>query len=273
MISHRDYSRNPGDGYEEQKLTLVGLALVVAKKCHAMILASSKPFYFILHLLDSASNLSRQTAQVTSENLEFCLVLASISVAVRAASRQNFVSCLFLLVKSIRKCPFSSLSNEVVYEIYNGLLDASIIHYHKEIFPIGQLVIKENLVLSEKYEKITKLFVAFKNLAKFLKNHSMENDLIPIISLLKLDSHLAESLLPCIFKHLKEFGGKPEDTLTLLQLSGEETISEQIYHHLSEIASPLKNLSIGSHIANLLVDEAVLFAMTDSMYSNNDKVR
>jgi hypothetical protein len=192
---------------------------------------------------------------------------------VRAASRQNFVSCLFLLVKSIRKCPLSSLSNEVIYEIYNGLLDASIIHYHKEIFPIGQLVLKENLVLSEKYDKITKLFIAFKNLAKFLKNYSKENDVIPVISLLKLDSHLAESLLPCIFKHFKEFGGKPEDTLTILQLSGEETFAEHIYYHFSEIASPLKNLSIGPHVANLLVDEAVLFAITDHMYSKNYKVR
>lgn len=238
-----------------------------------MILAKLQPFYFILQLVTAAANLCLMTNQVTtSEHLEFCQVLSSICAAAKS-SRQNYVSCLLLLIKSVRNCPFNCLSNDVIFEIYQGLLDCSIIHYHQEIFFVGQRVIEENIVLSEKYEKISTLYVAFKNLAKFIKNPSKENDLVPVIGLLQLDVHLAESLLPCIFKHLKEFGGKPDDALTLLQHTEEEVISEHIHHQLAEIASPLKNLSLGPSVADMFVDEAVIFALKDNMLSDNVKVR
>ena len=188
-----------------------------------MLLKSSKPFDHILKLLNSASALS-EISKSAAENLEFYQILTSISAALRVSSRQHFATFLLLMVKSVQNCPITSLSSDVVYEMYNGLLDASITHYHPELLETSLKFLQENRPLYDKHEKISNLCIAFKNLAKFLKNSDQEYDLFPVINLLKLDDGLTESLLPWVFKHLKEYGGKPATTMTLLLLSQQEPI-------------------------------------------------
>lgn len=237
-----------------------------------MILSSKKQFHEILHLLAASLNIAVSAEVALPENIEFCQTLASISVATRAASRQNFTTILLLIIKAIQQCPKSALSPDIVYEIYNGMLDTSIIHYHPEILPSCLAVLEHNPVLYEKYLKASCLFLAFRNLAKFLKSSTQDYDLAPVISLLKLDEKLAESLLPSVFKYLKEYGGKPATTMTLLLLSQQEPILGQVYEHLSEIASPVKSHTIGPHIAEMLVDEGVVFAIKDGMLSKSENV-
>lgn len=246
---------------------------MIAKACHQMILTSDKTFDHILKLLIVASELSLSSRTPRSENLEFLQVLASISVALRAASRRNFATFVLLLVRVVGNFQITALSNDVIYEIFNGLLDASIIHFHPEILPTGLSVLQENLTLNDQYERACQLFQAFRNLAKFLKSSSKDDDLLPVVSLLQLDDRLAQSLLPSVFQHLKVHGGKPAVTLTLLLLSQEEPIPEQVYHYLTELASPLKSRTIGPHVAELLVDYDVVRAITNGMLSGNDRVR
>lgn len=253
------------------------LALTIVKACHQMILASAKPFDYILKILVAASELSL-SAKSSKENLEFLQVFASVSVALRAASRQNFVTFLLLLVKCIEKGQISGIGNDVVYEIYNGLLDASITHFHPEIVPSCQAILQEhNLTLYGKYQKALLLFTGFRNLAKFLKSSRKKeyqtDDLLPVVALLKLDDRLAESLLPAVFNHLKEFGGKPAIAMTLLLLSEEGPIRERIYLYLVELASPVKSRTIGPHIAELLVDNDVVRAIKDGMLSGSERVK
>ncbi|KAK4008958.1 uncharacterized protein LOC116923613 [Daphnia magna] len=271
LITESSSARDPGDGIENSLLTLSNLSVMIAKACHQMLIRSSKPFDHILKLLNTASALSGIVKSPT-ENMEFYQILTSISAALRASSRQNFATFLLLLVTSIQSCPVSSLSTDVVYEIYNGLLDASITHYHPELLEKCIAVLKENRPLHDKYEKISNLYVAFQNLAKFLKNSDQEYDLVPVIYLLKLDDALTESLLPWVFKHLKEFGGKPAITMTLLLLSQKEPILGQIYQLLAEIASPMKSINIGPHIGDLFVDEAVVRAIAKGMCSESAQI-
>lgn len=242
-----------------------------AKASHQMLLSSTKPFDHILKLLNIASALSH-TSQFTAENVEFCQTMTSISSALRVSSRQNFASFLLLLVKSIGNCSVSTLSSDVVYELYNGLLDASITHYHPELLKPSLAILQENRPLYEKYQKISNLYLAFQNLAKFLKNSDQEYDLTPVIDLLKLDDRLTDSLLPWVFKHLKEYGGKPSVTMTLLLLSQEEPILGRIYHLLAELASPLKSINIGPITGDLFVDEGVLRAIAKGMYNGSNAV-
>ena len=68
-------------------------------------------------------------------------------------------------------------------------------------------------------------------------------------------------LLDILHKHLKEFGGKPAITMTLLLLSQQEPVLGQIYQLLAELASPIKSINIGSHIGDLFIDEAVVRAI------------
>ena len=258
---------------EDTVMTLSNLALIIAKACHQMLLKSAKSFDHILKLLNAALALSQTSQSSTAENLEFCQMLTNISTALRASSRQNFATFLLLLVKSIQNCPVPSLSSDVVYEMYNGLLDASITHYHPELSQTCLAILQENRPLYDKYLKISNLYLAFQNLGKFLKNSDQEYDLIPVIELLKLDDRLTESLLPWVFKHLKEFGGKPAITMTLLLLSQQEPILGQIYQLLAELASPVKSINIGPHIGDLFVDEAVVRAIAKGMSSDSEAVR
>ena len=269
LISHDNLERNAGDG--EEVLGPSMLALTIAKSCHQMILTSSKPFDHILKLLIASSELCLISSS-RSDNLDFLQVLASISVALRAASRQNFAPFLLLLVRVVGKFQITALSNDVIYEIFNGFLDASITHFHPEILPTGLSALQENLTLNEQYETACQIFEAFRNLARFLKSSNKDFDLLPVVSLLQLDDRLAHSLLPSVFQHLKLHGGKPAVTLTLLLLSQEEPIPEQVYHHLAELTSPLKNSTIGPHIAELLVDIDVVRAITNGMTSGNVRV-
>jgi hypothetical protein len=87
-----------------------------------------------------------------------------------------------------------------------------------------------------------------------------------------LDDGLTHSLLPWVFKHLKEFGGKPATTMTLLLLSQQEPILGQIYQLLAELASPMKSINIGPHIGDLFVDEAVVRAIAKGMCSESKAV-
>lgn len=241
---------------------------MVIKACHQMILKSEKPFDHILKLLNVAAGLA-QGSQSPTENLEFYQTLSSISSALRVSPRQHFATFLLLMVNCMEWCPSSSLSGEVVFEMYNGLLDASITHYHPEILEKSLDILKENNPLYEKYQEISNLYLAFNNLGKFLKNSDQEYDLLPVIELIKLDDRLTESLLPWIFKHLREFGGKPAITMTLLLLSQQEPILGQIYQLLAELASPLKSIKIGPHIGDLFVDEAVVRAIGSGMCSDS----
>lgn len=271
-MSHENSARDEGDGVEETSLALSHLAVVIAKTCHEIILSSTKQFHEILHLLDASLTVAMSAEVTVSDNAELCQTLASISVATRAASRQNFTTVLLLIIKAIQPCPKSSLSTDIVYEIYNGMLDTSIIHYHPEIMPTCLAVLDNNSVLYEKYLKASGLFVAFQSLAKFLKSSTQDYDLTPIISLLKLDDKLAESLLPSVFKYLKEYGGKPATTMTLLLLSQQEPILGKVYELLTEITSPVKSHTIGPHIAEMVVDEGVIFAIKDGMLSKGGNV-
>ena len=90
-----------------------------------------KPFDHVLKLLNTASALSEISKSV-AENLEFYHILTTISATVRVSSRHNFATFLLLLVKSVQSCPITSLSSDVVYEMYNGILD-TITHYHLEL--------------------------------------------------------------------------------------------------------------------------------------------
>jgi hypothetical protein len=271
LITDSSSARGPGDGIEDGILTVSNLAVMIAKACHQMILKSSKPFDHILKLLNAASALS-EISKSTAENLEFYQILTTISAALRVSSRQNFATFLLLMVKTIQSCPITSLSSDVVYEMYNGLLDASITHYHPELMEMSLAILQENRPLYDKYEKISNLCLAFQNLAKFLKNSDQEYDLIPVINLLRLDDGLTHSLLPWVFKHLKEFGGKPATTMTLLLLSQQEPILGQIYQLLAELASPMKSINIGPHIGDLFVDEAVVRAIAKGMCSESKAV-
>lgn len=244
---------------------------MVVKACHQMLLISAKPFDHVLKLINVATALSH-TNQFSTESTEFCQTLTNISSALRASSRRNFATFLLVLVKSIENCPLSSLSSDVVYEMYNGLLDASITHHHPELLEPCLAILKENRPLYEKYQKISELYVAFQNLAKFLKNSEQEYDLLPVIDILKLDDRLSDSLLPWVFKHLKEYGGKPAITMTLLLLSQQEPILGRIYELLSELASPLKSINIGPHTGDLFVDEGVVRAIAKGMLSGSEAV-
>ena len=236
-----------------------------------MILKSEKPFDHILKLLNVAVELAF-SSQSSSENLDFHQTLSSISSALRVSSRQHFATFLVLLVKCVSSGPISSLSSDVVFEMYNGLLDASITHFHPELLEKSLPILQDNHPLYDKYQKISTLYLAFGNLAKFLKNSDQEYDLMPVIDLIKVDEGLTESLLPWIFKHLKEFGGKPAITMTLLLLSQQEPILGQIYQLLAELASPVKSVNIGPHIGDLFVDEAVVRAIGSGMCSESATV-
>ncbi len=150
-----------------------------------------------------------QSQPTSLENIEFYQVLAAISVALRAASRQHFVTFLCLVLGAIEnyQVQTSSLGNDIIYEVYNALLDASFSHFHPEFVPICLAVLGENLTLQDKYQRTCLLLDAFRNLAKFLKNSpqnkTKDEDLLFVVALLKLDDGLAESLLPSIFQHLK----------------------------------------------------------------------
>ena len=153
--------------------------------------------------------------------------------------------------------------------MYNGLLDASMTHYHPKLLETCVTVLQENRPLHDKYQKVSNLYKAFQNLAKFLKNSDQDYDLMPVMDLLKLDDGLTESLLPWIFKHLKEFGGKPAITMTLLLLSQNEPLLGQIYQLLAELASPVKSINIGPHIGDLFIDEGVVRAIAKGMCSES----
>lgn len=230
--------------------------------------------------MSAVINLASATKSQPSslENIEFYQVLAAISVALRAASRQHFITFLCLVLGAIENyhVQTSSLGNDIIYEVYNALLDASFSHFHPETVPVCLAILGENLTLHDKYQRTCLLLDAFRNLAKFLKNSpqskTKEEDLLLVVALLKLDDGLAESLLPSIFQHLKEHGGKPAVAMTLLLLSQEEPIPEKVYQHLTELASPIKSLTIGPHIGELLVDNDVIRAIKDGMLSGNDRV-
>ena len=254
---------------ELSSLTLSNIARTIGKHCHDMVLNYKVKFDIITKLLSAALELVLVT-ELESEILEFCHVLASILTALRIRIKQNYFTVLLMFSKCVRHCSSISVSDEVTGEIYHALLDASVLHFHPEVFESLFLILKQqskqNSTLYDKFQRVSSLYADFKHLARFLKNSNRESDVIPVVNLLLQipDQTFIEYLLPILFKHLRKFGGKPSHIIRLLS---KRELFERVVDQLADLVSPVKSSSIGTHIAELMVNEELVEILKENMMS------
>lgn len=252
-----------------ESLTLCGIAYSIGKCCHDLVLNSKAKFDNITRLLTAALDLVL-VMKLQSQVLEFCQVLASILMALRIGNRQNYATVFLIFARCVEHCSVTSLSSEIISEIDRSFLDASIFHFHPEALESLSPILKNIPILSDKFEKITRLFGGFRYLARFLNNSKDNGELAQITNLLQLpESNLVEFLLEVIFKYLKEFGGQPAIIINLFYQR--EEVTAKVIELLVDLVSPVKNVSIGSDVADLVVNERVVQLLAERMVT--DKVR